>query len=67
MSDENEQKFYNDYLQDKKDCNTCKCLSCEHGMLFPGSCPSGTNCAICKSTTVLTNHKTQCSYFKSGY
>lgn len=50
-----------------KDCNSCKCLTCKNGMLFPGTCKVGTNCAICQTDSNLPNHKDTCPKYESGY
>lgn len=51
----------------KKDCNTCKCLTCKSGSIFPDPCPLGNNCDICKKCAELPNHKDDCQSYVSGY
>ena len=51
----------------QKDCNTCKCLTCQNGMIFSGACPKGNNCDICKKSSDLPNYKDECHSYTSGY
>lgn len=47
-----------------KACETCRCLTCEKGMLFSGACVRfGVNCKICNGS----NPHAECPDFKSGY
>ena len=44
-------------------CETCLCLTCKCGKMFPGTCKHGINCEFCKGNQPMTN----CPDFKTGF